>query len=71
MPGAPSRRAGAGPRPGRELYRKIPMIEPVFAQTKLSRGLDRFRRRGRGAVRAEWRLITATHKLHRDALAVA
>ena len=59
--------------PGRELYRKRqPMIEPVFAQTKFNRGLDRFRRRGRGAVRAEWRLITATHnilKLHRHALA--
>jgi hypothetical protein len=34
------------------------MIEPVFAQMKFNRGLDRFRRRGRGAVRAEWRLIT-------------
>ena len=60
---------------GSELYRKRqPMIEPVFAQTKFNRGLDRFRRRGRGAVRAEWRLITATHnllKLHRHALAAA
>jgi transposase len=60
---------------GRELYRKRqPMIEPVFAQMKFNRGLDRFRRRGRGAVRAEWRLITATHnllKLHRHAFAAA
>jgi hypothetical protein len=49
---------------GSELYRKRqPMIEPVFAQMKFNRGLDRFRRRGRGAVRAEWRLITATHNL--------
>jgi hypothetical protein len=60
---------------GGELYRKRqPMIEPVFAQTKFNRGLDRFRRRGRGAVRAEWRLITATHnllKLHRHALTTA
>jgi transposase len=60
---------------GSELYRKRqPMIEPVFAQMKFNRGLDRFRRRGRGAVRAEWRLITATHnllKLHRHALAAA
>ena len=56
---------------GGELYRKRqPMIEPVFAQMKFNRGLDRFRRRGRGAVRTEWRLITATHnllKLHRHA----
>ena len=60
---------------GGELYRKRqPMIEPVFAQVKFNRGLGRFRRRGRGAVRSEWRLITATHnllKLHRHTLAVA
>ena len=49
---------------GGELYRKRqPMIEPVFAQMKFNRGLDRFKRRGRGAVRTEWRLITATHNL--------
>jgi hypothetical protein len=50
------------------------MIEPVFAQMKFNRGLDRFRRRGRGAVRTEWRLITATHnllKLHRHTTAAA
>ena len=54
---------------GGKLYRqRQPMIEPVFGQTKFNRGIDRFRRRGRAAVRAEWRLITATHnllKLHR------
>src|SRR5215213_4396237 len=58
---------------GGELYRKRqPMIEPVFAQVKFNRGLGRFRRRGRGAVRTEWRLISATHtllKLHRHTLA--
>jgi transposase len=60
---------------GGDLYRRRqPMIEPVFAQMKFNRGLDRFRRRGRGAVRSEWRLITATHnllKLHRQALTAA
>ena len=60
---------------GGELYRqRQPMIEPVFAHTKFNRGIDRFRRRGRAAVRTEWRLITATHnllKLHRHALAAA
>jgi transposase len=60
---------------GGELYRKRqPMIEPVFAQVKFNRRLDRFRRRGRGAVRTEWRLITATHnllKLHRHSTAAA
>ena len=50
------------------------MIEPVFGQTKHNRGIARFQRRGRAAVRAEWRLITATHnllKLHRHTLATA
>jgi transposase len=60
---------------GGELYRKRqPMIEPVFAQMKFNRGLDHFKRRGRGAARTEWRLITATHnllKLHRYTTAPA
>jgi transposase len=60
---------------GGGLYRRRqPMIEPVFGQTKHNRGLNRFHRRGRAAVRTEWRLITATHnllKLHRHTLAAA
>jgi transposase len=60
---------------GGGLYRqRQPMIEPVFGQTKHNRGIGRFQRRGRAAVRAEWRLITATHnllKLHRHTLATA
>jgi hypothetical protein len=39
------------------------MIEPVFADTKFNRRIDRFQRRGRAAWRSEWRLITATHNL--------
>ena len=60
---------------GIELYRKRQhLIEPVFANTKFNRKLDRFHRRGRSAVRTEWRLITATHnllKLHRHQIATA
>ena len=60
---------------GGELYgQRQAIIEPVFADTKFNRGIDRFRRRGRAAVRTEWRLITATHnllKLHRHATAAA
>src|SRR5215217_3950997 len=49
---------------GGELYRKRnSMIEPVFANTKFNRRIDRFQRRGRAACRSEWRLITATHNL--------
>jgi len=60
---------------GGALYRKRKaMIEPVFGHTKFNRRIDRFQRRGRSAVRAEWRLITATHnllKLHRHQMAAA
>src|SRR4051795_5504791 len=60
---------------GGELYaHRRAITEPVFANTKFNRGIDRFRRRGRAAVRTEWRLITATHnllKLHRHGLSAA
>jgi transposase len=49
---------------GAELYvKQTAMIEPVFADTKFNRRIDRFQRRGRAACRSEWRLITATHNL--------
>jgi hypothetical protein len=49
---------------GHELYRKrMATIEPVFGQVKFNRGIDRFQRRGRAAVRSEWRLAAATHNL--------
>jgi len=57
---------------GKELYRKRQQsIEPVFGHTKHNRGFSRFHRRGRLAVRTEWRLITMSHnltKLHRHQL---
>jgi hypothetical protein len=60
---------------GRGLYnRRSVMIEPVFADEKHNRKIDRFQRRGRAAVSSEWRLINATHnllKLHRHRLAAA
>ena len=60
---------------GKELYRRrIQMIEPVFAHTKHNRLITRFHRKGRVAVRTEWRLLMATHnltKLHRHQLAAA
>lgn len=49
---------------GAALYRKRQqIIEPVFANTKFLRRIDRFQRRGLQACRAEWRLIAATHNL--------
>ena len=60
---------------GAELYsHRQGMVEPVFADIKANRRAGRFRRRGRAAVRSEWRLIAATHnllKLHRHTLAAA
>ena len=53
-----------GTERGAELYRKRKaMIEPVFADTKFNRRIDRFLRRGRSAVRSEWRLINSSHNL--------
>ena len=77
-PGGPaaathSMRAVLASEHGKQLYRKrIQMIEPVFAHTKHNRLINRFHRRGRTAVRTEWRLLMATHnltKLHRHQLA--
>jgi transposase len=49
---------------GKALYRKRhATIEPVFGQLKFNRRLDRFLRRGRSAVRSEWRLFGASHNL--------
>jgi transposase len=49
---------------GHQLYQhRARSIEPVFGQIKHNRGFRQFRRRGRAAVRSEWRLITATHNL--------
>jgi len=60
---------------GTEHYRKRRItIEPVFGQTKHNRKFTQFNRRGRGAVRTEWRLLMMTHnlaKLHRHHLATA
>jgi transposase len=60
---------------GKALYlRRQGSVESVFGQLKANRGVRRFQRRGRLAVRSEWRLVTATHnlrKLHRHRLATA
>ena len=57
---------------GAQLYLKRQgLVEPVFGQIKSNRGFRRFSRRGRSAVRSEWRLLTATHnllKLHQHQL---
>ncbi len=49
---------------GHELYQhRKATVEPVFAQNKFNRGFRRFQRRGRAAVRSEWRLQAAVHNL--------
>jgi hypothetical protein len=50
------------------------MIEHVLAHAKHNLLITRFHRRGRVAVRTEWRLVMAPHnrtKLHRHQLAAA
>ena len=49
---------------GRELYQqRRQAIEPVFGHTKHNRKFTQFHRRGRAAVRTEWRLLMMTHNL--------
>ena len=49
---------------GAALYRQRQhMIEPIFAQTEITRRADRFQRRGLPACRSEWRLLAASHNL--------
>lgn len=61
--------------PGRSIYRRrMATVEPVFGQMKFNRSFDRFQRRGRSAVRSEWRLAATTHnllKLHSHRIAAA
>jgi transposase len=58
---------------GDALYRlRKQTVEPVFGHTKHNRRFTRFHRRGRKAVRTEWRLQMMTHnltKLHRHQIA--
>jgi transposase len=68
------RRVIATERGGALYSSRMPMVEPVFAQIKANRRIDRLKRRGRAAARSEWRLIAATHnllKLYRSGLAPA
>jgi hypothetical protein len=49
---------------GKALYRRRQqLVEPIFADTKFNRRIDRFQRRGLSACNSEWRLIAATHNL--------
>lgn len=58
---------------GDALYRlRKQTVEPVIGHTKHNRGFNRFHRRGRKAVRTEWRLQMMTHnltKLHNHQIA--
>jgi transposase len=60
---------------GQAIYRRrMTTVEPVFGRMKFNRRFDRFQRRGRSAVRSEWRLAAATHnplKLHSHRIAGA
>jgi transposase len=57
------RRALATDQGGALYAKRQAMIEPVFADTKFNRRVDRFLRRGRAAARSEWRLTHAAHNL--------
>ena len=57
------RRVLASERGGALYAKRQAMVEPVFADTKFNRRIDRFLRRGRAAARSEWRLTNAAHNL--------
>jgi Transposase DDE domain len=46
-------------------FQRAPLVEPIFGDVKHNRGLTRFQRRGRAAVRTEWRLIATTHNIRK------
>ena len=49
---------------GQALYKtRKAIVEPVFGQIKAARGIRAFLLRGLEKVRAEWKLICATHNL--------
>jgi transposase len=49
---------------GQARYRhRQQIVEPVFANIKYLRRIDRFQRRGLRACQAEWKLIASTHNL--------
>ena len=49
---------------GSKLYKQRgQLIEPIFGDVKHNRRFARFHRRGRSAVRTEWRLMATTHNL--------
>ena len=50
------RREIASERGGALYSKRMPIVEPVFAQIKANRQIDRLKRRGRAAARSESRL---------------
>jgi hypothetical protein len=79
-PGMTSRRRWAGSRGlasdhGHAIYKhRKATVEPVFAQIKFNRKINRVPRRGRAAVLFKWRLVAATRglmKLHNHCAGVS
>jgi hypothetical protein len=59
------RRVPAAEHGGSLYAKRQTMIEPVIADTKFNRPIDRFLRRGRAAARSEWRLAAAGHNMRK------
>ena len=59
------KRAIDSPR-GRALYaRRIDIVEPVFANLRHNKGLDRFTLRSKSNVNAQWNLYSMVHNLEK------
>ena len=51
---------------GREMItRRFATVEPVFANLRYNKGLDRFTLRGRKKVQGQWRLYCLVHNIEK------
>jgi hypothetical protein len=68
-PAAQMRTRLAKPVTARRYQRRQALVEPVIAQIKVNRRLDRFLLRGTAGARLEWTLGCTAHNLTRPARA--
>ena len=55
-----------GKAPGYRLYgRRLGTVEPVFANIRYNKGLDRFTLRGRHKVDTQWKLYCMVHNIEK------
>jgi hypothetical protein len=60
--------------PGRQIYaRRLAIVEPVFANIRIQKRLDRFTLRTKAKVDVQWKLFAVVHnigKIHQYGMAL-